>query len=44
MPPMPLTAVFDGLPDPRRQTRNKLRRLTDVLVITACAVIGGGKP
>ncbi len=43
MPPMPLTAVFDGLPDPRRQTRNKLHRLTDILVIATCAVIGGAE-
>jgi predicted transposase YbfD/YdcC len=41
MPPLPLTAVFDGLPDPRRQTRNKLHRLTDLLAIATCAVIGG---
>jgi hypothetical protein len=27
---MPLTAVFDDLPDPRRDTRNKLHRLTDI--------------
>jgi predicted transposase YbfD/YdcC len=43
MPPMPLTAVFDGLPDPRRQTKNKLHRLTDILVIATCAVIGGAE-
>ncbi len=41
MPALPLTAVFDGLPDPRRDTRNKLHRLTDLLVIATCAVIGG---
>jgi predicted transposase YbfD/YdcC len=38
-----LAAVFDGLPDPRRQTRNKLHRLTDILVIATCAVIGGAE-
>jgi hypothetical protein len=38
---MPLTAVFDGLPDPRRETKSKLPRLTDILVIATCAVIGG---
>src|SRR5947209_4053903 len=43
MPPLPLTAVFDGLPDPRRETRNKLHRLTDLLVITTCAVLGGAE-
>jgi predicted transposase YbfD/YdcC len=35
--------VFDGLPDPRRQTKNKLHRLTDILVIATCAVIGGAE-
>jgi hypothetical protein len=40
---LPLTAVFDGLPDPRRDTQNKLHRLTDILVITTCAVIGGAE-
>lgn len=43
MAPMPLTAVFDGLLDPRRQTKNKLHRLTDILVIATCAVIGGAE-
>src|SRR3954463_10076874 len=43
MPPMPLTTLFDDLPDPRRQTRNKLHRLTDILVIATCAVIGGAE-
>ena len=43
MPPLPLTAVFDDLPDPRRETRNKLHRLTDLLVIATCAVIGGAE-
>jgi predicted transposase YbfD/YdcC len=42
-PPSPLAAVFDGLPDPRRETRNKLHRLTDILVIATCAVIGGAE-
>jgi len=41
MPPLPLTAVFDDLPDPRRTTANKLHALTDILVIATCAVIGG---
>src|SRR5918997_450147 len=43
MPPLPLTTVFDDLPDPRRDTRNKLHRLTDILTITTCAVIGGAE-
>jgi predicted transposase YbfD/YdcC len=43
MPALPLTVVFDGLPDPRRETANKLHRLTDVLTITTCAVIGGAE-
>jgi predicted transposase YbfD/YdcC len=43
MPPLPLTTVFDDLPDPRRDTRNKLHRLTDLLVIATCAVIAGAE-
>jgi predicted transposase YbfD/YdcC len=43
MTPLPLTAVFDDLPDPRRDTRNKLHRLTAILVIATCAVIGGAE-
>ena len=43
MTPLPLTAVFDDLPDPRRDTRNKLHRLTDILTIATCAVIGGAE-
>ena len=38
---LPLTTVFDDLPDPRRPTRNKLPHLTDILVIATCAVIAG---
>ena len=41
MPTLPLTSLFDDLPDPRRDTRNKLHRLTDILVIATCAVISG---
>jgi hypothetical protein len=37
---MPLTTVFDDLPHPRRDTENKLHRLTDILTIATCAVIG----
>lgn len=43
MPALPLTAVFDDLPDPRRDTANKLHRLTDILSIATCAVIGGAE-
>jgi predicted transposase YbfD/YdcC len=43
MPPLPLTTVFDDLPDPRRATENQLHRLTDILVITTCAIIGGAE-
>jgi predicted transposase YbfD/YdcC len=43
MPPLPLMAVFDGLPDPRRDTANKLHRLTDILAIATCAIIGGAE-
>jgi predicted transposase YbfD/YdcC len=43
MPILPITVVFDELPDPRRQTENKLHRLTDVLTIATCAVIGGAE-
>jgi len=43
MPPLPLTAVFDDLPDPRRDTENKLHRLTDILTIATCAVLGGAE-
>jgi predicted transposase YbfD/YdcC len=43
MPPLPLTAVFDDLPDPRRDTLNKLHRLTDILAIATCAVIAGAE-
>ncbi len=42
MPPLPLTTIFAELPDPRRETANKLHRLTDILAIATCAVIGSG--
>jgi len=41
MPPLPLTAVFADVPDHRRETKNKLHALTDILALTTCAVIGG---
>jgi predicted transposase YbfD/YdcC len=43
MPTLPLTAVFADLPDPRRDTGNKLHALTDVLALATCAVIGGAE-
>ena len=43
MPPLPLMAVFADLPDPRRETLNKLHLLSDILVIATCAVIGGAE-
>ena len=38
---IPLLAVFADVPDPRRETENKLHALSDILVIATCAVIGG---
>lgn len=38
---LPITAVFDDLPDPRQDTANKRHHLTDILTIATCAVIGG---
>jgi predicted transposase YbfD/YdcC len=43
MPALPLTAVFAELPDPRRQTDNKLHHLTDIRAIATCAVLGGAE-
>src|SRR3954447_16005638 len=43
MPPLPLTDVFAELPDPRRETANKLHRLTDILTIATCAIIAGAE-
>src|SRR3954452_10333645 len=43
MPPLPLMSLLDDLPDPRRDTRNKLHRLTDILTIATCAVISGAE-
>ena len=39
--PLPITTAFADLPDPRRETANTLHRLTDILTIATCAVIGG---
>ena len=32
---------FTDLPDPRRETQNKLHKLHDVLMIVLCAVLSG---
>ncbi len=32
---------FADLPDPRRETRNKLYKLHDILMIVLCAVLSG---
>jgi hypothetical protein len=32
---------FDKVPDPRRETENKLHALSDILCIALCAVISG---
>jgi predicted transposase YbfD/YdcC len=41
--PLPITDVFADLPDPRRETENKLHRLIDILTLAVCAVIGGAE-
>jgi predicted transposase YbfD/YdcC len=41
MPTLPIAAVFADLPDPRRDTANKLHLLVDILAIATCAVIAG---
>ena len=43
MPSLPLTDVFADLLDPRRDTRNKLHELNDILVLATCAILGGAK-
>src|SRR5438874_651299 len=43
MPVLPLTSVFDELPDPRRETANKLHRLADILALATCAIIAGAE-
>ena len=40
MLPNPLP-FFAELPDPRRETRNKLHKVEDIVMITLCAVLGG---
>src|SRR5262245_32961773 len=41
--PLPITDVFADLPDPRRETENKLHRLIDILTLAVCAVIAGAE-
>lgn len=43
MPPLPLASVFADVPDPRRETKNKLHALADVLTIATCGVIAGAE-
>jgi len=43
MQPLSITAVFDTVTDPRKDTENKLHLLTDILAITTCAAIGGAE-
>src|SRR3954467_13620646 len=40
---LPLPSIFADLPDPRRETANKLHSLTDILTVATCAVIGGAE-
>ncbi|MBP3954200.1 ISAs1 family transposase [Gemmata sp. G18] len=39
--PLPLATVLADVPDPRRDTENKLHLLTDILTIATCAIIAG---
>lgn len=43
MPPLPLAAVFAAVPDPRRETKNKLHTLADILTIATCGIIAGAE-
>src|SRR3954462_6508741 len=43
MPPLPVTAAFTDIPDDRPETPNKHHRLTHILIIATCAVIGGAE-
>jgi predicted transposase YbfD/YdcC len=40
---IPLICVFAEVPDPRRETENKLHLLGDILVIATCAVMSGAE-
>jgi hypothetical protein len=39
--PASILTYFRDLPDPRRETRNKKRRLIDILAIALCGTIAG---
>ena len=39
--PLPIVAVFRGLPDPRTTTPNSRHALVDILAIAVCAIISG---
>ncbi len=41
--PLPLTAVFADIPDPRRPTKNTRHLLVDILSIATCAIIGSAE-
>lgn len=41
--PLSLLSVFADLPDPRRDTKNKVHLLTDIMTIATCAVIAGAE-
>ena len=43
MPALPLATVFADLPDPRRETKNKLHALADILTIATCGIIAGAE-
>ena len=43
MPTLPITTIFADVPDPRRETANKLHSLIDILAIATCAVLGGAE-
>ena len=36
-----INQMLPQLPDPRRETRNKLHKLHDILMIVLCAVLSG---
>jgi hypothetical protein len=43
MAAIPMTTLLDSLSDPRRETKNKLHRRTDLLTIATCAVLAGAE-
>jgi hypothetical protein len=43
MPAIPMTTLFDSLTDPRRETKNKLHRRTDLLTIATCSLLAGAE-